>query len=610
MDTKVKLRSKIGTYAAIEEEYKRLLLCLNGERFLFGAYRFDRVTEELIRFLGHAGDSLGINIKTTLVLPEAEAVMAKEALGTFCEVLSSERLSPGLEAEYSVYCTYGFYDDAPDEAAKKWRVKNAEAFFGAVCTLKKSICISDFKAYDPYEYPVRASEGEYCGEKNNSVRIIEELAEDSCVYNLRIRAGMLMGASMKPADDIAEIFDKMTRGDRFVHTSGRTAYSLMHISDFIRAFIVLSQSCVGVYNAANGDAAVTPGAICERCYRLSDDPPEIDIVLSGEKTAQSFALNTQKLSLTGFVPRVSLDNMLEEQLLIRGDAGKNTNRSYYGKLPVIQSLLFRMMCEVDDICRRNNIMYFLGGGTLLGAVREHGFIPWDDDVDLMMLRDDFERFLEAARRELPPELFLQTPDDEDGNHYLNIKIRLNGTVFCSAYLAGFPKLHNGVFLDIVAHDYTANTEAGRKRHMKLTLLARGLLFKKWSKGSVTQVTEKKSYFLLDILKRILPFSFLEWFQKRVLTMYRKKKTDYLYDGMGPNIGKGAFPSKWLSSAVECEFEGRMFPVPVNAHEYLTYLYGDYMVSESGKNIEAYHDAVWVDVGAYSQKKEEKSYVLN
>ncbi len=108
MDTKVKLRSKIGTYAAIEEEYKRLLLCLNGERFLFGAYRFDCVTEELIRFLGHAGDSLGIKIKTTLVLPEAEAAMAKKALGTFCEVLSSERLSPGLEAEYSVYCTYGF----------------------------------------------------------------------------------------------------------------------------------------------------------------------------------------------------------------------------------------------------------------------------------------------------------------------------------------------------------------------------------------------------------------------------------------------------------------------------------------------------------------------
>lgn len=275
---------------------------------------------------------------------------------------------------------------------------------------------------------------------------------------------------------------------------------------------------------------------------------------------------------------------------------------YGGQLPVIHKLLFGMLCEVDRICRKYRIRYFLAGGTLLGAVREKGFVPWDDDIDIMMLRRDFERFLIAARKELPETMFLQTPADEKGCHYLNAKIRLKGTVLCSEFLAQFPELEKGIFLDIVAHDFTADSKLGQKLHIKMTLLARGLVFKKWSGDSACRVKGKKRYFVFDILKRILPFSFLEWFQKRMLTLFDGRGKKYLYDGMGPNIHKGAFPAEWLARASRAEFEGKIFPVPERYREYLSFLYGDYMIPVRPAG--AYHDAAYVNLGDYADAARE------
>ena len=69
--------------------------------------------------------------------------------------------------------------------------------------------------------------------------------------------------------------------------------------------------------------------------------------------------------------------------------------------------------EIDRICRKHNISYWLDGGSLLGAVRHGGFIPWDDDIDIAMPQDDARRFAEVAPKELPSTLRLQTPDTEN-----------------------------------------------------------------------------------------------------------------------------------------------------------------------------------------------------
>lgn len=82
-----------------------------------------------------------------------------------------------------------------------------------------------------------------------------------------------------------------------------------------------------------------------------------------------------------------------------------------------------ILSEIDALCRRHTIDYWLDGGTLLGAVRHGGFIPWDDDIDIAMRLDDLPRFVEAARRELPDHLEMQTPDTDPNVRLPIYKVR-------------------------------------------------------------------------------------------------------------------------------------------------------------------------------------------
>lgn len=89
----------------------------------------------------------------------------------------------------------------------------------------------------------------------------------------------------------------------------------------------------------------------------------------------------------------------------------------------VQLKLLGILKEIDAICQRNHINYWLDGGTILGAVRHGGFIPWDDDVDIAMSIEDLPRFVEAAKRELPDSLYIQTPDTDPNMRMPIYKVR-------------------------------------------------------------------------------------------------------------------------------------------------------------------------------------------
>ena len=95
----------------------------------------------------------------------------------------------------------------------------------------------------------------------------------------------------------------------------------------------------------------------------------------------------------------------------------------------LQQTEFEILKEFDRICKKHNIQYFLDSGTALGAARHKGFIPWDDDIDVGMLRSDYEHFLEICPKELEQKYFLQTIETDPGCPCLFAKIRKNGTIY-------------------------------------------------------------------------------------------------------------------------------------------------------------------------------------
>src|SRR5215203_2661493 len=119
-----------------------------------------------------------------------------------------------------------------------------------------------------------------------------------------------------------------------------------------------------------------------------------------------------------------------------------------------QLVMLRMLKIFDYLCLKHGIKYFLTGGSLIGAIRHQGFIPWDDDLDVGMTRDDYEKFEKYAAPELPYDIFFQTPQtDAFYPHYNNVEARLRDKY--SSYIhTGSPKRkwHEGFQVDIFIYD--------------------------------------------------------------------------------------------------------------------------------------------------------------
>lgn len=222
--------------------------------------------------------------------------------------------------------------------------------------------------------------------------------------------------------------------------------------------------------------------------------------------------------------------------------------------------------EIDRICQRHQINYWLDGGTLLGAVRHGGFIPWDDDIDIAMRQDDLERFINIAPAELREGLFLQTPQTEPESKEPIIKVRdLN-----SFYVEG-------------ADNFAADYQKGLYVDI-FPMTAYPTLPRQWVKRITLGIS--KSYSILRKAHYYSLRSFAEffWFGAKyllctslwkVLSTLRPKDT--YFSNILINNGYGImhrqdsiFPTSTIT------FEGKSFRAPANPNAYLSDLYRNYM----------------------------------
>ena len=137
----------------------------------------------------------------------------------------------------------------------------------------------------------------------------------------------------------------------------------------------------------------------------------------------------------------------------------------------IQSLELKALSVLIEICEKLSIDYFLVGGSCLGAVRHNGFIPWDDDIDVGMTREDYLRFLAQAPEHLPKGYTLQTPYNCKQNPYFYTKLRIDGTKFVE-YRNRRVKMHHGIYIDIFPYDEVPDDE---KRNLREYLRYRRLI---------------------------------------------------------------------------------------------------------------------------------------
>lgn len=264
-------------------------------------------------------------------------------------------------------------------------------------------------------------------------------------------------------------------------------------------------------------------------------------------------------------------------------------------LKELQSLLLKMTEEVDGLCRRHNIKYYLNGGNVIGAVRHNGFIPWDDDMDIMLLTEDYRKFIEVCRKELDPEKwYIQEAWKEWPGCFT--KIRLKGTYIEDAgEWEGIDPENRGVFIDVFEIVDAADSKLGR--------IAQYVAAKLLNAHSLNQ----RGYRTDSIIKKIALIMAHPLDNGRIFNAV--KKSVYRYTGkptgkVGSFFGMSRFHSAFYDKG---DFEGALYhkyedtelPLPQGYENYLTRTFGDYMKLPPEENRKPVH-SLRIDFGKYKK----------
>ena len=258
----------------------------------------------------------------------------------------------------------------------------------------------------------------------------------------------------------------------------------------------------------------------------------------------------------------------------------------------ISSMMKRCWCaemevlrEVDAICKRHGLRWYADAGTLLGAVREHGYIPWDDDIDIAMMRTDYERFCRYAQKELPEGYLILNDRNGDLTEDFFGIANSNTIRMDDAFLERYHGFPYPVAIDIFVWDNVPDEEAERETYIELFSLA----YASGAEVKAGQRYEDCSEEVRDWIKRLEEMTCREIHTDRQLkkslllladqiaAMYFDAETKYVAQAwkLAENH-RLYYEKRWFEDVVSVPFERITVPIPVGYHDILTRRYGDYM----------------------------------
>lgn len=247
------------------------------------------------------------------------------------------------------------------------------------------------------------------------------------------------------------------------------------------------------------------------------------------------------------------------------------------ELRKLQLIQLEILIEFDKICKKHNLKYSLAGGTLIGAIRHKGFIPWDDDIDVTMPRIDYNKFTEIQKKELNKDkYYFQNMDTDDDYVMLSAKIRRKNSIY-SESLNNMNKEKQGIWIDIFPMDNTSNNLFIAKiNYLRILILKIGLSYK-CNNECYSPVLYKK--IILNIIKLFSKVHSIKYYKnklKKLSEKYNNKISKYVVSNAGVYLFKEIIESKYFDSLTSVEFEGYKFNAPKDYDNYLKHYYNDYM----------------------------------
>ncbi len=253
-----------------------------------------------------------------------------------------------------------------------------------------------------------------------------------------------------------------------------------------------------------------------------------------------------------------------------------------------------LLRQFIDVCNKLNLSYFVVQGTLLGTVRHKGFIPWDDDIDVGMLREDYEIFLKEAPKYLENKYFVQSHLSDPQYVQSFAKLRNSETTFIET-TARELKINHGIYIDIFPFDYYPENRLKEINFEIRKFLLRFRIREVYYTSSI----DNKS--VSELVKRMITkFSCL--FYPSIEYALKKQKSLFTSEKESPRMVNNGSPwgkrerikRAWIDETTTLRFEGIDVSVPVGYKEYLSAVYGDYMTLPPEEDRIPHHFADIID----------------